>query len=159
MHFLNKILRVFCGVALLVSAVWITCATVSRYFFNKPFTGVEEICGYLTLFICFMLLAACQQDKMHINVPILIALLPEKVRVIVEDRIAVIIQMILTALFTVGACIYVQELYAFNISSNTILKTPQWIVVFIMSVGLALLFLQLLIGLFKSARSKQGQPK
>lgn len=55
-----------------------------RYFFNNPFTWVEELATLTLIYLCFFAADVVYKEKLHISVEYFVKKLPEKVQAVIN---------------------------------------------------------------------------
>ena len=137
--------------ALFVLSAMIAIATLSRYFFNLPILGVDEISGYLNLLIGMLALAFTLQHKRHVRVDIVTQLLPARVVKILEV-VTTVLALILIAQFLRTGLYTWMKLMASDERAQTFLRTPlAWPYGFMM-LGWSLFLIAVVVHLIKSIK-------
>ena len=141
-------LGVFCLFSL---SAMITVGILGRYFFDKPILGVDEISGYLNVLIGFLALAFTLQEERHVRVDMLTKRLSHKVRStleIVTSALALILvgQFLRTGWYSWMLLIQSHE------RAQTYLRTPLAVPYGFMMLGWVLLFLVIVVHLFKAIK-------
>jgi TRAP-type C4-dicarboxylate transport system permease small subunit len=138
-------------IGLFVLSAMVTVATLSRYFFNLPILGVDEISGYLNLLIGMLALAFTLRQKRHVRVDIVTQRLPIKV-VKVLEVITTLLALVLLAQFMRTGWYTWMKLIGSDERAQTFLRTPlAWPYGF-MLLGWTLFIMVILVHLVKSVR-------
>ena len=141
---------------LFVLSAMITVATLSRYFFNLPILGVDEISGYLNLLIGMLALAFTLQQGRHVRVDIVTQRLPTRV-VRVLEVVTTVLALILLYQFVRTGWYTWMKLMASDERAQTFLRTPlAWPYGFMM-LGWALFIIAVVVHLIKAIKAL-GQP-
>jgi TRAP-type C4-dicarboxylate transport system permease small subunit len=82
--FLNKILMIIGGVAVLCLMSLATGNVVLRFFFNTPYRGAYEVVGFLGAIVIAFALGYTQKRKDHIVVDILTERFPKRINRILD---------------------------------------------------------------------------
>jgi TRAP-type C4-dicarboxylate transport system permease small subunit len=96
-QFLNKILMIIGGVAVLALMSLATVNVCLRFFFNAPYRGTYEVVGFLGAIVIAFALGYTQKRKDHIVVDILTERFPKRVNRVLDG----INYMITTIFFAV----------------------------------------------------------
>lgn len=146
--FINKIFAALSAICLFILTAMIALSVVTRYFFNAPIIGVDEISGYLNVAIGFLAIAYALQAGKHVRVDVVTSRLSLKVNKILElvtylFSLLLIGQLIRTAWYTWFI------LFNSNTRAQTYLETRLAIPYGIMLMGWIVFFLTLLVGLLQ----------
>jgi len=145
-------LSIFC---LLGLSAMITLGSLSRYLFNMPILGIDEISGYLNVLIGFLALAYTLQKKGHVRVDIAINRLSHKTKNVLEI-VGTILAMILVGQFLRAGGYTWILLIQREERSQTYLQTLLAIPYGFMMAGWALMFLAIIIHLVKVIMEMRG---
>jgi TRAP-type C4-dicarboxylate transport system permease small subunit len=144
-------------------AAVIAVSVFSRYLFNKPILGVDEISGYLNVLIGFLALAYTLYHDRHVRVDIVTKRLPPKFRNVLEI-VTTALTLLLIAAFIRTSWYTWMILINGDERAQTYLRTPLAIPYGFMHLGWALLFLMLLVhfvrvssGMWKSNKGNHPQ--
>lgn len=110
-------------VGLFVLSAMVIIATLSRYLFNVPILGVDEISGYLNLLIGMLALAYTLKKNRHVRVDIVTQHLPKRVVDVLEVITSVLALMLLAQFLRTGWYSWMQ-LIASEERAQTYLRTP-----------------------------------
>jgi TRAP-type C4-dicarboxylate transport system permease small subunit len=129
----------------------VTVATLSRYFFNLPILGVDEISGYLNLLIGMLALAYTLQRKRHVRVDIITQRLPANVVKVLEVVTTTLALVLLVQFMWTGWYTWMQLMGA-DERAQTFLRTPlAWPYGF-MLLGWALFIIAVIVHLIRSVK-------
>jgi C4-dicarboxylate transporter DctQ subunit len=135
---------VFISFGLLMCAVLIVCAeVVLRYIMNRPLTWVEQVSGYILVYIVFLNAAWVLKKERHVRLDILHERLSPKSQnwlLVVTSFLGAIICLIVTWFGAVVTWDYFQT----GTPSVEILPIPLFFIWWVIPVGGFLLFIQFL---------------
>ena len=118
-----------------------------RYLFNQPTAWAMEISEYILVFVAFLGVASIQSEDKHIKMDFLYQKFSSKVRLYYQALSNLLMQLfIFVVLWFSIKMTYTAYLY--DSLSNSLLETPLFIPYSIVPVGMALLFLQNLVGIW-----------
>lgn len=80
----NVLLAYVGGYVLFGMMLLTTCDVIGRYIFNLPISGAYEITEAMMVTLVFFFIAYTQATKAHVGVELVINLLPQKIRVIID---------------------------------------------------------------------------
>jgi TRAP-type C4-dicarboxylate transport system permease small subunit len=133
----EKLAKFAAGLAaiyILVAAIGISIAALGRYVFNFNIHGVDELSGYMLVFVTYMGLAYGLRTDSHINID-----------VVMKRFSAKVINIMQVACCIVGLCVIGIYLYYANASliesieieekALTMLETPLWIPRSVICIG------------------------
>ena len=147
MRFLEQGCTFVAFLSFIVMLVIIVVGTLARYFFNSPLSFVEEYSGYLLVVMGFLGMASALRRKAHINVDIVMRVLPKKAQArldLVDSCFAILVSAIL---FWVSLKLCYEN-YSIHMVSSTIMETPLWIPQLFIPLGwgtfILLVFLRIL---------------
>jgi tripartite ATP-independent transporter DctM subunit len=147
----------------LLAMIGVICYEVfSRYLFNSPTAWVAEVAAYLLVAVAFLGLAAAQRAGAHIQVELLLGMLPA--RVVAElQLVANWIGFFFVLFCAWQAAAFTAGEYVADSRSWGLLATPQWIPQVPIAIGFALFALSLLADGYRmrppasQLRSRVGQ--
>jgi TRAP-type C4-dicarboxylate transport system permease small subunit len=130
---------------IVVLMLLVTSDVCGRYFFNNPIIGASELARFMMIIIVFPALAWAALAGKHIKVDILVERLPTRVQAIVSSI------MLLAALGIYGIITWRSALYSMEVDNITsMLRLPQSIFYWIMTVGFAVFCLSIIALVIKS---------
>jgi TRAP-type C4-dicarboxylate transport system permease small subunit len=154
--FLEQCCILVAFLSFVVMLVIIGAGTLARYLFNSPLSFVEEYSGYLLVVMGFLAMAPALRKEAHINVDIVMKLLPTKAKVrldLVNSCFAIFIAAIL---FWVSLKLC-WENYSIHVVSSTIMETPLWIPQLFIPLGWVTFILLVFLGIRKKMRAITGR--
>ena len=140
----------FAAVCIFVLALLVTCDVALRYLFRAPIPHGTEVSAFILVAIAFMGAAFTLNKERHINVNIVVNLLPQRM----QSYVGVITSIVM--LIFIGILSWaVYDLVWFNYTSHarTLGGLPKYIPQIILPIGVTLLFLQVLVKIFRDIRS------
>ena len=81
---LNSLLAYLGSYVLFGMMLLTTCDVIGRYLFNLPITGAYEITEAMMVTMVFFFLGYAQAEKSHVAVDLVVKLLPQKLRVLID---------------------------------------------------------------------------
>lgn len=128
------------GSSLLGASLILFANVILRYFFAQGLVWAEESVRYLIIWIVFLGSSVAARQSTHINVDVLVNLLPERPR-----RVALTALRALAALFSVGLCVWGARLVLLLKASGQItpgLQMPTYWAYLAVPVGAGLMALR-----------------
>lgn len=123
----------------------VTADVCGRYFLNNPITGASELARFMMIIIVFPALAWAALAGKHIKVEILTEHFPPRVQAILSSI------MLLAALGIYGIIAWRSALYSMEVDNITsMLRLPQSVFYWVMTVGLAAFCLSIIALVIKS---------
>jgi TRAP-type transport system small permease protein len=140
----------------------ISAGALSRYLFNMPILGVDEISGYLNVVIGFLALAYTFQEDRHVRVDVVTGRLSPRARAILEV-VSSTLALVLVSQFLRTSVPHWLLLIQRDERAQTYLRTPLDIPYGLMVVGWILLLLAILVhfvGAIRAMRNtfRENQP-
>jgi TRAP-type C4-dicarboxylate transport system permease small subunit len=129
----------------------IVVGTLARYFFNYPFSFVDEYSGYLLVVMGFLGMAAALRRDAHITVDIVTNALPKKVRHWLDIGAHCLAVIIAAVLFWISMKL-AWENYSTHLLSSTIMETPLWIPQVFIPIGWAAFILFVFVRIKRKVR-------
>lgn len=81
---IKKIIKGFCGIALLILTVVVFIGAISRTFFNYSFTGADEFAQYLMVWVVLFASVLCAEADDLVNVDVIFYILPKRYKPLVR---------------------------------------------------------------------------
>jgi TRAP-type C4-dicarboxylate transport system permease small subunit len=136
------ILMAMSAALVLLDTVAVTVDVLIRYFFGKTYAGLFEITEYSLLWMTFLGTTWILRNNGHVRVDLLITLLPQKPRAVVNVVASVISVLLLVAMTYYSAKL---TLHDFNTSFTLsgVLRPLKWPIEIIIPIGFLLLTIQL----------------
>ena len=151
--FLNKILMIIGGVAVLSLMSLATGNVVLRFFFNTPYRGAYEVVGFLGAIVIAFALGYTQKRKDHIVVDILTERFPKRINRIL-DAVNYFITMVFFAIVSWQIFVWGIKIAKSGEVSETI-KIIFHPFVYCVAIGFLVFSLTLLIDFLKSLQTKE----
>ncbi len=142
-HKINQVLSGFCGWLMLAMMILLVIDIVARTM-RKPLQGMAELSVFVMMIVIYLGLARCEEHKEHVNLELILNVLPPRSRRIME---AVAYSL---ALGTVGLLFYAVTANAIHsyLRNEAIEGTVEmriWPVKFVMAIGLLFFLVQTLL--------------
>ena len=152
------------GVASIIGmTLMVTLNVFLRFFFNKPQIFVEEFSAYLFIAVMYLGLAHTARVGAHINVELVVRLLPRRVRDGLEVLTSIAALALMIIFFRYAWSLFENSLRVGK-RSDFVLQTPLWIPQSFIVLGLVLFCLaiaarivQRLIDFQKGAKEERGE--
>ena len=140
----NRVVVVLSSIALVIASGVLTYSVVVRYFLKYSTDWQDEMSVFLIVGAVFMSAAAIQSQRGHVAIEAIVGLLPRRVnhvRMVLVD----VFSMIFCGFFTWKSFTLLREAVVENYHSSSTWAPPLWIPYSLMTVGMALLSIQLLL--------------
>lgn len=125
------------GIALVVLVAITFAGVIARRFFNSPFSWLEELQVFCTLWLVYIASGAVFRTIDHISIEIIVDSLNDKIKWVVEFLIYLVVMA--TLAFTLyRSTLLVQQLFATSRLTN-ILKIPYYLVYIPLPIGCVLM--------------------
>jgi TRAP-type C4-dicarboxylate transport system permease small subunit len=154
---INWAIVLLSSVALVAAAFVLTYSVASRYFFHFSTDWQDELSVFLIVGAVFMSSAAVQQQRGHVGIEAVAALLSpaaNRVRQLLVD----IASFAFCAFFAWKSWVLLEEAWIDDFHSGSTWAPPLWIPYALMTMGMALLSVQLLLQIVGSFRRHDGAP-
>jgi TRAP-type C4-dicarboxylate transport system permease small subunit len=151
--FLNRILMIIGGVAVLCLMSLATGNVILRFFFNTPYRGAYEVVGFLGAIVIAFALGYTQKRKDHIVVDILTERFPKRINRIL-DAVNYFITMIFFAIVSWQVFVWGIKIAKSGEVSETI-KIMFHPFVYCVAIGFLFFSLTLLNDFLKSLQTKE----
>jgi TRAP-type C4-dicarboxylate transport system permease small subunit len=142
--YVNQAVVIVSSIALMIAGVVLTYSVITRYFLHLSTDWQDEVSVFLIVGAVFMSAAAIQAHRGHVAIEAIVGLLPprvNRVRLLLVD----VASLVFCAFFAWKAWILLEEAIVENYHSSSTWGPPMWIPYSLMTVGMALLSLQLLL--------------
>lgn len=142
------------GTSLLGASVILFANVILRYFFSKGLVWAEESVRYLIVWMVFIGSSVAARQASHINVDVLVNLLPPTIR-----RVAVTGLHVLAALFSAGLCVWSIRLTLLIKASGQItpgLQMPMYWAYLAIPAGSALMALRFAQSAWETSRGGES---
>lgn len=140
--FVNDVIVLLSSIALVIAAFVLTYSVVSRYFLHLSTDWQDELSVFLIVGAVFMSSASIQERRGHVAIEAIVGLLPaavNRVRQIIVDCAS----FAFCAFFAWKSWLLLAEAWTENYHSESTWGPPLWIPYSLMTVGMALLAVQL----------------
>ena len=137
----------FAGVLLFIMMLMINVSTILRYIFRSPIAWTVEVSEFVIVCIVFLASAWVLKLNAHANVDILLGKAKEPLRNIMILAIKVV-SAIVFGILTYFSGLTTYEHYVKRISTITSFYFPKYTLLLVMTVGFALLFIQIIKSIF-----------
>ena len=142
----DRLIDVLALVAIVIMAsvtVLIVVEVTSRYFFNLPIKGSVEVAGYSLLFITFLGTAWLLRREGHVRMDFVLTRLNPRAQAYLNVITSLLCALIWVLIGWYGATVTLES-FQTGYRTPFELKTPMFIILFIIPVGSFLLFIQFL---------------
>src|SRR5438105_13430930 len=154
---INTIVVRLSSIALVVAAFVLTYSVIVRYFLKISTDWQDEMSVFLIVGAVFMSAAAIQAGRGHVAIEAIIALLPAHVnmaRQILVDAAS----FLFCAYFAWKSWLLLLEAWTEGFRSGSTWAPPLWIPYSLMTVGMALLSVQIALQIMRGLRLRSGTP-
>jgi TRAP-type C4-dicarboxylate transport system permease small subunit len=144
-------------IALVIASLVLTYSVVVRYFLKFSTDWQDETSVFLIIGAVFLSAAAVQARRGHVAIEAIVGLLPPRVnalRVILVD----IASLVFCAYFAWKSWLLLEEAWTEGFRTGSTWAPPLWIPYSLMTVGMALLSLQLALQIIDELRRRGGTP-
>jgi len=148
---LTAALEYFSMACVLLMTLLVIAQVVLRYVFNDPLTWSEEMSRIVFIYLAYLGIGAAYGRRRHMFIDALVALLPARMRRILEFVVVGIASAFLLAVIGI-AFRSIAELHRVDITTPA-LEYPMALVYLVIPLGLAALIAQMWIDLHKAGRS------
>lgn len=153
-HKINQVLSGFCGWLMLAMMTLLVIDIIARTA-GKPIQGMAELSVFVMMVVIYLGMARCEENREHVNLEIILNALPPFLRRVME------LFFYLLAFVTVSLLFYTVTLNAWsafqrNEAIEGTVEMPIWPVKFIMVIGLAFFWIQILINTVDAAKKIRG---
>ena len=129
------------ALAVIIMMVAINVEVFSRYIFNNPTEGADEIVRFCNVYILFLGLGYALRENAHVSVELLVRFFPKKLM----NLIAIITNIIGIAIalsLTYEGWLMFYDAYEFSLKSVEILRTPLVVPYLVLPWGCFLLLIE-----------------
>jgi TRAP-type C4-dicarboxylate transport system permease small subunit len=141
---LNHVIVIVSSVALVIASAVLTYSVASRYFLHFSTDWQDELSVFLIVGAVFMSSAAIQAQRGHVAIEAIVSLLPERVNR-ARQWLVDVASLIFCAYFAWKSWTLLEEAWIEDFHSGSTWGPPLWVPYSLMTVGMALLSLQLLL--------------
>jgi TRAP-type C4-dicarboxylate transport system permease small subunit len=147
LHLVHRAVLAVSMVALVAAAGVLTSSVVSRYLFKASTDWQDESAVFLLVGVTFLCAGWVQQQRGHIGIEALTAILPRRVNYL--RRVAVdLVSALFCAFFAWKAWKLLHEAWVDGQTTSSSWAPPLWIPYGLMAVGMTLLTLQIVLQLW-----------
>jgi TRAP-type C4-dicarboxylate transport system permease small subunit len=153
--FVNQAIVLLSSIALVVAALVLTYSVASRYFLHLSTDWQDELSVFLIVGAVFMSSAAIQQQRGHVAIEAITGLLPagvNQVRLILVDGAC----LAFCSFFSWKSWLLLDEAWTENFHSESTWGPPLWIPYSLMTLGMALLSVQLLMQIITATAPRKS---
>ena len=140
----NRAIVVVSSIALVIASFVLTYSVASRYFLHLSTDWQDELSVFLIVGAVFMSSAAIQERRGHVAIEAVVSVLPagvNHVRQLLVDGAS----FVFCAFFAWKSWLLLDEAWTENFHSESTWGPPLWIPYSLMTVGMALLAVQILV--------------
>lgn len=145
------------GICLIILVSITFMGVIMRYFFSNPFVWQEEIQLWLFLWIAFFGGSVAFREKSHVEIDVIVELLPKKVQKVIQILIYALVVIVLGYLCRKGMMM-VDQFIATN-KSTFVLSIPSSLIYSVVPVGCVLMIINYTIVEWRDLFTKQIEPK
>jgi TRAP-type C4-dicarboxylate transport system permease small subunit len=151
----NALLLKLSMCAMVLTALVLTYAVVSRYFFKAPTDWQDEASVFMLVGVTFSCSAWVQSSRGHIGIEALASVLPPMVNV-VRQFVVDLLSFLFCGFFAWKSWTLFHEAWADGQTTSSTFAPPLWIPYSMMAAGMTLLTLQILVQLGAHASGKRN---
>ncbi|HZL39774.1 MAG TPA: TRAP transporter small permease [Pseudolabrys sp.] len=152
----NSCLEVVCAVALVVAGLVLTYSVITRYFLHLSTDWQDEVSVFLIVGAVFMSAGAVQARRGHIGIEAIVVLLSPRAN-LVRSVLVDIVTLIFCAYFSWKSGLLLLEAIEGGFRTSSTWQPPLAIPYSLMTVGMALLTLQVLLQVIQQLTGR-GRP-
>lgn len=149
MKFLEKLTDWLAAAPLFILLVVFNIAVVMRYWLNQPLQWTEEIAGLLMVWIVMLGSIAAERSNQHLAIPMLVDLLPEKARAVLNAFISALSGFFLLYVSYAGYKLAI----AAKIKITSVLRVSYFWIDIAVPIGFVIIALYLFAGAYKTLRA------
>lgn len=139
-----KLTTIISGFLILFMTLSITADVVLRYFFHAPLIWVDEIAGWMQLYIAFLIAAWVLKRDGHVKMDLVINRINKKNQTIVNAITSLIGALVFFAVAWFSAT-HTNYVFQLDHRTSTILRAPVFIIIAIIPFGSLLLGIEFLL--------------
>src|SRR5262245_36028990 len=155
--FVNDLVVKASSAALVAAGFVLTYSVIVRYFLKFSTDWQDETSVFLIIGAVFLSAAAVQARRGHVAIEAIVGLLPKRVnavRVLLVD----IASLVFCAYFAWKSWLLLEEAWSEGFRTGSTWAPPLWIPYSLMTVGMALLSVQLALQAIEGLRLRSGAP-
>jgi C4-dicarboxylate transporter DctQ subunit len=155
-----KLTTIVSGVLIIFLTISICVDVCMRYFFKAPVTWVDEIAGFIQLYIAFLVAAWVLRRDGHVSMDVVLTRFSTKNQAIINAATSLIGAAVFFAVVWFSA---MQTLYVFQMDHRTptLMRVPMFIITAIIPFGSLLLGIEFLLkswGFFHDWKNPECKP-
>ena len=139
---LNDYLAIAAQVIVAYMVISITFQVVARYFFNWVPAGLMETWEYGLMYIPFLGAAWLLKREGHVVMDVLIRAFKPRAQAILNTVTSVIAAIACLVFSWFSAAMVIEAYQAGYADTESVLQVPDWVIIVIIPIGMALLFIQ-----------------
>jgi TRAP-type C4-dicarboxylate transport system permease small subunit len=154
---INGVAEYLSCIALVIASFVLTYSVIVRYFLKFSTDWQDETSVFLIIGAVFISAAAVQARRGHVAIEAIVGLLPKRVnaiRVIVVD----IATVVFCGYFAWKSWLLLEEAWTEGFRTGSTWAPPLWIPYSLMTVGMALLSVQIALQIMRGLRLRSGTP-
>ncbi|MBC2885662.1 TRAP transporter small permease [Ochrobactrum sp. CM-21-5] len=149
MKFFEKLTDWLAAAPLFVLLAVFNVAVVMRYWLNQPLQWTEEIAGLLMVWIVMLGSIAAERSNQHLTIPMLVDLLPEKARAVLNALISVLSGIFLLYVSYAGYKLAV----AAKLKITSVLRVSYFWIDIAVPIGFVIIALYMFASAYKTLRA------
>jgi TRAP-type C4-dicarboxylate transport system permease small subunit len=154
---INRVIVVVAAIAMTAAALVLTYSVAVRYFFKVPTDWQDEMAAFLLVGVTFMTGAWVQSQRGHVAIEAVSAILPRRANA-VRLWLCDLVSVLFCGFFAWKSWILLHEAIVENHVTGSSFAPPLWIPYLAMTLGMALLTLQIAIQMLRLRRAAATQP-
>jgi TRAP-type C4-dicarboxylate transport system permease small subunit len=156
LYHLNRVVLACSMAALVAAALVLTSSVVSRYLFKASTDWQDETAVFLLVGVTFLCAPYVQQQRGHIGIEAIAALLPESVNR-VRRLLVDVVSLLFCGFFSWKSWTLLHEAWVDGQTTSSSWAPPLWIPYSLMALGMTLLTLQIALQLTPASRRARSQ--
>ncbi|KAB2684658.1 TRAP transporter small permease [Ochrobactrum intermedium] len=149
MKLFEKLIEWLAAVPLFILLAMFNIAVVMRYWMHQPLQWTEEMAGLLMIWIVMLGSIAAERSNQHLAIPMLVDLLSEKLREIINAVVSILSGLFLLYVSYAGYKLSV----AAQFKVTDVLRVSYYWIDIAVPVGFVIIALYMFAGAFKSLRA------
>jgi C4-dicarboxylate transporter DctQ subunit len=156
-----KITAIISGVLIIFLTISICADVCMRYFFKAPLSWVDEVAGFIQLYIAFLVAAWVLRRDGHVRMDVVLTRFDTKKQALINAATSLIGAAVFFAVVWFSA---MQTLYVFQLDHRTptLMRVPMFIITAIIPFGSFLLGIEFLLkswGFFQNWKTAACKPE
>lgn len=151
----ENFLAAIAGILIILSMLTVMLEVIVRYIFGTSFVWVQEYNEYILLYIPFLTGAWLLRNNDHVIVNLIDKTLGESSSIILNIIVAIlgILSMLIIVYYST---IVTLDILSRNVTSTTVLRTPQIYIYIIIPIGSFFMLLEFIRQLIKAIKSRNN---